>query len=345
MTVHTIAKNGAVTDRLGRPLRDLRISVTDRCNFRCRYCMPAEVYGGHYEFLPRTEILTYEEITRIARLFVRLGARKIRLTGGEPLVRARIERLVEMLASIEGLDDLAMTTNGYQLAGKARALKDAGLQRVTVSLDTLDDEIFGKMNGVGVGVKRILEGIEAADAAGLRPVKVDAVVQRGVNDHTIVDLARRFKGTGVIVRFIEYMDVGNLNGWKMDQVVPSREVIARIKEVFPIEPIEPNYFGEVAERWRYQDGTGEIGVISSVTQPFCRTCTRARLTPKGEVYTCLFGTQGKDLRGPMRAGASDDELLVLLHGVWLTRTDRYSEIRTSLTKPVGKKIEMYQIGG
>ncbi len=345
MPTKTADRTGTTLDRLGRPLHDLRISVTDRCNFRCTYCMPAEVYGERYEFLPKREILTYEEIARVARLFVRLGTRKIRLTGGEPLVREGLERLVALLAPIEGLEDLAVTTNGYLLAAKARALKDAGLQRITVSLDTLDDAIFGQMNGRGFGVQRVLEGIEAAREAGMTPVKVDAVVQRGVNDHTLAGLARHFKGTGVIVRFIEFMDVGNLNGWRLDQVVPSAEVVARINAVFPIEPAEPNYFGEVAERWRYRDGSGEIGVISSVTQPFCHSCTRARLSPKGEVYTCLFGTQGRDVRGPLRAGASDDDLLSLLSGVWAARTDRYSEIRASLTRPAGKKIEMYQIGG
>ncbi len=345
MTTTTAIKTGAVADRLGRPLHDLRISVTDRCNFRCTYCMPAEIYGERYEFLPKAEILTYEEIARLARLFVRLGVKKIRLTGGEPLVREGVERLVAMLAPIEGLEDLAMTTNGYLLAAKAQALKDAGLRRITVSLDTLDDEVFGRMNGRGYGVQRVLEGIEAADKAGLRPVKVDAVVQRGVNDHTLVDLARRFKGTGIIVRFIEFMDVGNINQWRSDLVAPSSEVIQRINAVFPVEPLEPSYYGEVAERWRYKDGSGEIGVISSVTQPFCAQCTRARLSPKGEVYTCLFGAQGRDVRGPLRAGASDDELLALLGGVWAARTDRYSEMRASLSKPAGRKIEMYQIGG
>ncbi|MBI3743309.1 MAG: GTP 3',8-cyclase MoaA [Chloroflexi bacterium] len=335
----------SVLDRMKRPLHDLRISVTDRCNFRCTYCMPAEVYGDRYEFLPKAEILTYEEIARVAQVFVRLGVRKIRLTGGEPLVREGVERLVAMLAQIEGVEDLAMTTNGYLLASKAQALKDAGLHRITVSLDTLDDEIFGRMNGRGFGVQRVLEGIEAAETAGLSPVKIDAVVQRGVNDQTVVDLARRFKSTGHIVRFIEYMDVGNVNGWSADKVVPSAEVVRHISEAFPAEPAEANYYGEVAERWRYLDGSGEFGVISSVTQPFCATCTRARLSPKGEVYTCLFGTQGRDLRGPLRSGASDAELERLLAGVWASRTDRYSEQRASLRKASGKKIEMYQIGG
>ena len=335
----------AVLDRMKRPIRDLRVSVTDRCNFRCTYCMPLEVFGERYEFLPKSEILTYEEIARLAVIFIGLGARKVRLTGGEPMVRDGIEKLVTLLAGIEGLEDLAMTTNGYLLAGKARSLKEAGLHRVTVSLDTLDDKIFGAMNGRGFGVARVLEGIDAAEAAGLGPIKIDAVVQRGVNDHTIVDLARHFKGTGQIVRFIEYMDVGNRNGWQLDHVVPSDEVVERINAEFPIEPVAPGYFGEVAQRYRYLDGSGEIGVISSVTQPFCGSCTRVRLSPQGEVYTCLFGTHGHDLRGPMRSGATDEELAGILTGVWSDRTDRYSEIRASLTEPVGKKIEMYQIGG
>ena len=335
----------AVTDRFRRPMRDLRISVTDRCNFRCTYCMPAEVFGVHYDFLPKSDLLTFEEIARVARTFVGLGVTKIRLTGGEPLVRNGLERLVAMLAEIEGLQDLAMTTNGYLLASRARQLKEAGLHRVTVSLDTLDDAIFGRMNGRGFSVGRVLEGIEAADAAGLHPIKIDAVVQKGVNDHTVVELARYFKGTGHIVRLIEYMDVGNLNGWKMEQVVPAAEVVARINAEFPLEPVEPNYPGEVAERYRYRDGSGEIGMITSVTQPFCATCTRARLSPKGELYTCLFGTHGRDLRGPLRSGATDEEIEALVAGVWRVRTDRYSEIRTSLTTPVGGKIEMYQIGG
>ena len=332
-------------DSLRRPLRDLRISVTDRCNFRCPYCMPAEIYGERYHFVPKSQILTYEEIARVARLFADLGARKIRLTGGEPLVRAGLENLVTLLARIDAIEDLAMTTNGYLLASKARALKQAGLQRVTVSLDSLDDEVFGRMNGRGFGVAKVLEGIEAAASAGLNPIKIDAVVQRGVNDHTVIDMVRRFKGTGHILRFIEYMDVGNLNEWQPDDVVPSSELKERIDAVFPIEPLEPNYFGEVAQRYRYRDGDGEIGFISSVTQPFCGSCTRARLSPEGEVYTCLFGTQGIDVRGPMRDGASDGDLRDLISGLWRTRGDRYSEIRASLKQPVGQKIEMYHIGG
>ena len=334
-----------VTDRLKRPMHDLRISVTDRCNFRCTYCMPKEIYGEAYEFTPKAELLTYEEIARLTRLFARHGVRKLRVTGGEPLVRAGLDSLIALLSRIEGIEDLTLTTNGYLLAAQARALKDAGLQRITVSLDSLDEEVFGKMNGQGLGVGRVLEGIEAAASVGLRPIKVNCVVQKGVNDHTIVDLARHFKGTGHIVRFIEYMDVGNLNGWKLDEVVPAAEVVARIGAELPLEPVDPNYFGEVAGRYRYLDGSGEIGVISSVTQPFCSTCTRARLSPQGQLYTCLFATTGRDLRGPLRDGATDDELSDIIAGVWRVRTDRYSEIRSSLTDSIGRKIEMYQIGG
>ena len=338
-------RRATVLDTLQRPLRDLRISVTDRCNFRCTYCMPAEIFGEAYRFLPKSEILSYEEIATAARAFARLGARKIRLTGGEPLVRDGVETLVAMLAGIDEIDDLAMTTNGYLLAPKARALKDAGLYRVTISLDSLDDEVFGRMNGRGFGVARVLEGIDAADAAGLRPVKIDAVVQRGVNDHTLVDLARHFKGSGHVARFIEYMDVGNINGWRLDDVVPSAEVLHRINEELPLEPLEPNYFGEVAQRYRYRDGDGEVGFISSVTQPFCGSCTRARLTPEGKLFTCLFGSEGVDLRGPLREGASEDDIEAVITGAWRRRADRYSEIRASLTRRGDRKIEMYQIGG
>jgi len=334
-----------VFDRLGRPLRDLRISVTDRCNFRCPYCMPAEVFGTRYKFLPKNEVLTYEEVARAARVFEGLGVRKIRLTGGEPLVRSDVERLVAMLAAIPGIDDLAMTTNGYLLAEHAERMAEAGLHRVTVSLDSLDDEVFGTMNGRGYGVANVIDGIAAAEAAGLHPIKIDAVVQRGVNDDGVVDLARRFKGTGHIVRFIEYMDVGNLNGWRSEDVVPASEILERIGAVFPIEPVSPNYFGEVARRWRYTDGDGEIGVITSVTAPFCGACTRARLSPEGKVFTCLFGTEGRDLRGPMRDGATDAELADIIGGTWRAREDRYSELRASLDEPVGPKVEMYHIGG
>ena len=338
---------GTVTDRLGRPVRDLRVSITDRCNFRCPYCMPAEIYGEKYEFLPKGELLTFEEITRLTRVFVDLGVTKVRLTGGEPLVRNGVERLVSLLAGIGGIKDLTLTTNGYSLAQKARALADAGLRRLTVSLDSLDDEVFKRMNGRGYSTERVLDGIRAAEEGGLHPIKLNAVVQRGLNDHTIVDLARHFKGTGHIVRFIEYMDVGNLNGWKLDQVVPAGEIFEKINAELPLEPMEPNYDGEVALRYRYQDGGGEIGIIASVTKPFCGDCTRARLSTDGKLYTCLFAGTGTDLRGPLRSGAGDDELMELITGVWQRREDRYSELRTHFTAMDNqqKKIEMYQIGG
>lgn len=331
-------------DRLGRPFRDLRISVTDRCNFRCSYCMPEQVYGEHYRFLPKGDLLTFEEIVRVARLMIGLGARKIRLTGGEPLVRQQIERLVEQLAALRGLQDLAMTTNGFLLAEKAAALRDAGLHRVTVSLDSLDDEVFRRMNGGRSGVAPVLEGIAAAERAGLTPIKINTVVQRGVNDHTLLDLARYCRERGYIARFIEYMDVGNLNGWRREDVVPAAEIVERIDAVWPLEPIPSNYPGEVANRFRYRDGGGEIGVIASVTQPFCGDCTRLRLSPEGQLYTCLFGTHGTDLRGPLRTGATDAELLDLITGVWRARADRYSELRAQLDTP-RTKVEMYHIGG
>lgn len=336
-----------ISDTLNRPLRDLRISVTDRCNFRCTYCMPAEIYGDGYKFLPRADLLTFEEITRIARLLVRQGVVKLRLTGGEPLVRQEIEQLVGMLAQIEGVDDIAMTTNAYFLPQKAQTLKDAGLQRVTVSLDTLDDAIFQQMNGRRASVQRVLEGIDAAEKAGLTPIKINAVVQRGVNDHTIPDLARYAKKRGWIVRFIEYMDVGNLNGWRMDHVVPADEIIARVAAEIPLIPIESNYHGEVAQRYGFEDGSGEIGVITSVTRPFCGACTRLRLSPEGSLYTCLFGTHGTNLRDVLRAGATDDDLEAVVRGVWGKRADRYSEIRTKLTEQERRerKVEMYHIGG
>ena len=343
----TNAKQTGVRDTFGRPVRDLRVSVTDRCNFRCPYCMPAEIYGERYEFLPRAELLSFEEIARLARIFVHLGGNKLRLTGGEPLVRNGVERLIALLAPLEGVQDLTLTTNGYLLAQQARGLKEAGLQRITVSVDSLDEDVFKMMNGRNYAVNRVLEGIEAAETAGLSPIKINAVVQRGVNDHTIVDLARHFKGTGHIVRFIEYMDVGNLNGWKLDQVVPAREIFESINAQMPLEPVEANYPGEVARRYRYLDGTGEIGIIASVTQPFCGDCTRARLSTDGKLFTCLFAGQGTDLRGPMREGATDDDLRDLVAGVWSRREDRYSELRTRFTRDENppKKIEMYQIGG
>ena len=341
----TATDRSLVTDTLGRPMRDLRVSVTDRCNFRCPYCMPAELFGERYQFLPKPELLTFEEIARLTRVLVKFGVTKVRLTGGEPLVRTDVELLVGMLAEIDGINDLTLTTNGFLLAQKAQALREAGLHRVTVSLDSLDDDVFKRMSGRGYITKRVLEGIRVAEEVGLRPIKINAVVQRGVNDHTIVELARHFKGTGHIVRFIEFMDVGSLNDWKLDRVVPSADVIERIDAVFPLEPVEPSYPGEVAERYRYKDGSGEIGVISSVTVPFCGDCTRARLSPEGKLVTCLFASVGFDLKDPLRAGATDEELEQMVERVWRARTDRYSEERTALTGPQPKKIEMYQIGG
>ncbi len=334
---------GAVVDTLARPLRDLRISVTDRCNFRCTYCMPKDVFGPDHKFLPRSEVLSFEEIVRLARIFKDHGVEKIRLTGGEPLLRRDIERLIEMLANVGDLD-LTLTTNGSLLARKARALRDAGLRRVTVSLDSLDDEVFRAMNDVDFPVARVLEGIDAAAEAGLAPIKINMVVQRGVNDHTIVGMARRFKGTGHIVRFIEFMDVGATNGWRMDDVVPSAEVVGRIDRELALEPADANYYGEVAERWRYRDGTGEIGVISSVTQAFCRTCTRARLSTDGMLYTCLFATAGYDLRTLVRGGGSDRDIHDAIGRIWRVRGDRYSELRTAETAQ-NRKIEMSYIGG
>ena len=336
-----------IRDRFGRPFRDLRVSVTDRCNFRCPYCMPAEIYGERYEFLPKAQLLTFEEITRLTRIMVRLGAVKVRLTGGEPLVRNDIEKLVAMLSQVEGIQDLTMTTNAYLLPQKAQALKDAGLHRVTISVDTLDDDIFKQMNGRGFGTQRVLEGVEAAERVGFSPIKINAVVQRGVNDHTIVELARYFKERGHIMRFIEYMDVGNRNGWRLDHVVPADEIVAMIDAEMPLEPIESSYRGEVALRYRYRDGGGEIGVIASVTRPFCGDCTRLRLSPEGSIYTCLFAGVGTDLRGPIRDGATDEELEAIISGTWDKRVDRYSEERSSMTEELRtqRKVEMYQIGG
>ena len=335
------------TDKFGRPLRDLRISVTDRCNFRCPYCMPAEIFGESYQFLPKADILTFEEITRLAGIFVEMGVNKLRITGGEPLLRTQLHELIAMLSAIPGAEDLTLTTNAYLLPQQARQLREAGLQRITVSLDTLDDEIFKKMNGRGFGVQRVLQGIEKADSVGLSPIKINSVVQKGVNDHTVADLARYFKGTGHIVRFIEYMDVGNRNGWKWDQVVPAAEIVRRIDAEMPLEPVDANYRGEVAQRYRYRDGQGEIGVIASVTQPFCGDCTRARLSTDGSIYTCLFASQGLSLRDHLRAGATDDDLQDLLRNLWGQRADRYSEERTELASSQNnrQKIEMYQIGG
>lgn len=331
-------------DRLARPLRDLRVSVTDRCNFRCRYCMPREVYGVDHPFLPRAEILDFEEIERVVRAAVRLGVRKVRLTGGEPLVRRNLEVLVGMLAAVEGVDDLTLTTNGSLLAARASALAAAGLHRVTVSLDALDDPTFSAMNDVGFPVARVLDGLAAAEAAGLGPIKVNAVVRRGVNEHAVVDLAERFRGTGITVRFIEFMDVGHTNGWRMDDVVPAAEIVAAIAARWPLEPVDPGYRGEVARRYRYRDGAGEVGIIASVTQPFCGDCTRARLSADGSVYTCLFATAGHDLRGLLRSGVSDEGLADALRGIWSGRGDRYSELRTLDTVEL-PKVEMSYIGG
>ncbi len=312
--------------------------------------MPVEVFGERYEFLPKPQILTFEEIERLARVFVTLGVRKLRLTGGEPLVRAELVRLVKLLARIEGIEDLALTTNGYLLSKYANALKEAGLKRITVSLDSLDDEVFKRMNGRDYTKDHVLRGIEAAEAAGLRPIKINCVVQRGVNDHTIVDLARHFKGTGHIVRYIEFMDVGNLNGWELSQVVSGREILGCINAELPVYPAEPGYRGEVASRYLYQDGSGEIGIIASVSTPFCGDCTRARLSTDGKLVTCLFAKSGEDLRGPMRSGATDETLRQLISRIWNGRVDRYSEERSANSDlggsaHTGRKIEMYQIGG
>jgi cyclic pyranopterin phosphate synthase len=332
-----------VNDALGRPLRDLRISVTDRCNFRCVYCMPKEVFGHDYRFLERAELLTFEEIERLARIFADLGVHKLRLTGGEPLVRKNLERLVAMLARIPGVD-LTLTTNGSLLAQKAQALKDAGLQRVTVSLDALDNQVFQAMNDVDFPVEKVLEGIAAAAAVGLTPIKVNMVVKRGMNDHCIVPMARYFRGAGHILRFIEYMDIGTTNGWRLNDVVSAAEIVERIDAEWPLEPVVPNYPGEVANRWRYRDGGGEIGVIASVTQAFCRDCTRARLSANGSLYTCLFAVRGYDLRRLLRAGAADAELAAAINRVWRVRDDRYSELRSEATVGL-PKIEMSFIGG
>ena len=330
-------------DTLGRPLHDLRISVTDRCNFRCTYCMPREVFGSAYQFLPRSAVLSFEEIVRLARIFKLQGVAKVRLTGGEPLLRKDLEQLVEMLAGIDGLE-LTLTTNASILARKARALKSAGLQRITVSLDSLDDRVFRAMNDADYPVASVLAGIDAAAAAGLAPIKINMVVKRGVNDHTVVDMARHFKGSGHIVRYIEFMDVGATNGWRMDDVIPSAEIVRRIDAEMPLEPIDPNYQGEVARRYRYQDGGGEIGVIASVTQPFCGDCTRARISADGALYTCLFATKGVDLRALLRSRSTDQEIINTLAGIWRVREDRYSEIRSSETIDL-PKVEMSYIGG
>jgi cyclic pyranopterin phosphate synthase len=343
MPEHT-PNSEAVRDQLNRPLRDLRISVTDRCNFRCPYCMPAEIFGEKYRFLAKGKVLTFEEIARLTRIIIRLGAVKLRLTGGEPLVRQNLDVLITQLSALEGAHDLALTTNGVLLPGMAHRLKDAGLQRVTVSLDSLDPQVFRRMSGERAEVDEVLRGIEAAASAGLTPLKINAVVQRGVNEHTIVELARWCKDRGYILRFIEFMDVGNLNHWQMEQVVPAREIAARIDAALPLEPLPRSYASETALRYRYRDGGGEIGIVASVTMPFCRDCSRMRLSTDGHMYTCLFAQQGVDLKTPLRAGMSDAELEALIRQTWMQRTDRYSEIRASLPAPV-EKIEMFYIGG
>jgi GTP 3',8-cyclase len=345
--VHDILGSKNPLDRRGRALHDLRISVMDRCNFRCPYCMPKERFHEHYRFLQSHERLSFEEIARLARLFASLGVRKLRLTGGEPLLRANLADLVGDLSAIPGIDDIALTTNGVLLAQHAVDLAANGLRRVTVSLDTLDAQVFARMSGGFAALDRVLAGIDAALAAGLAPLKVNAVIERGVNDHTALDLVEYFRGKPVIVRFIEFMDVGNRNAWRPEMVVPSRELAARIHARWPMHPVGENYRGEVARRWRFDDGAGEIGFISSVTQPFCGDCSRARLSSEGKFYTCLFATQGLDLRAALRSGASDADLLALMTGTWRARTDRYSELRDQGGREAAaeKKIEMYYIGG
>jgi len=332
-------------------MHDLRISVTDRCNFRCTYCMPREVYGRDFAFLPRAELLTFEEIARLARLFATLGVRKVRLTGGEPLLRRDLPLLVRMLKQIPGIDDLTLTTNGSLLARHARVLADAGLDRASVSLDSLDDAVFARMNDVGFPVSAVLEGIEAAAEAGLRPIKVNMVVRRGINEESILPMARYFRERGHVLRLIEYMDVGHTNGWRLDDVVPASEILARIDAEMPLVGLSPNYTGEVANRWAYRDGHGEVGVIASVSQPFCGDCSRARLTADGQLYTCLFASTGHDLRAPLRHGAADDELLAAVSAVWRARGDRYSELRSQATRELPilvsdpNRVEMSRIGG
>ncbi len=341
---------GLLIDRLGRPLRDLRISVTDRCNFRCSYCMPKEVFAKAYAFLPHSALLSFEEITRTARVFVAQGVRKLRLTGGEPLLRKNLERLVEMLAGLRTPDgqalDITLTTNGSLLARKARSLKDAGLQRVTVSLDALDDAVFKRMNDVDFPVAEVLRGIEQAQAVGLAPIKVNMVVKRGTNDHEVLSMARHFRHSGIVLRFIEYMDVGATNGWRMDEVLPSAQLIERLQQAHALQAIDPQVEGETAERWRYADGGGEIGVISSVTQAFCRDCNRARLSTEGKLFLCLFASAGHDLRALLRGGASDEQIAATLAAIWGRRSDRYSELRGAAAGDSGvHRVEMHYIGG
>jgi cyclic pyranopterin phosphate synthase len=334
----------APRDTLDRPLHDLRISVTDRCNFRCVYCMPRAVFGPDHAFLPRGEILSFEEIARLVAAFARLGVEKVRLTGGEPLVRRELPSLVRMLATVPGVRDLTLTTNGVLLPQHAEALADAGLHRVTISLDADDDDTFGRMNDARVPVAKVLAGIAAAEAVGLGPIKVNMVVKRGWNEHAILPMARRFRGTGRILRFIEYMDVGHSNGWRLDDVVTADEILATVGAAFPLEPMPPTHPGEVAERYRYADGSGEIGVIASVSRPFCGDCSRARISADGQLYTCLFATGGHDLRALVRAGSSDEELESVLRAIWTARDDRYSELRTEATSHL-PKVEMSYIGG
>jgi cyclic pyranopterin phosphate synthase len=331
-------------DQFGRSIEYLRISVTDRCNFRCVYCMPRELFGPDHAFLPRAQILDFEEIARVVRAAVPLGVHKLRLTGGEPLVRRNVAELVRMLGAIDGVDDLTLTTNGSLLATKAAALAEAGLSRVTVSLDALDDETFMRMNDARVPVSRVLDGIAAAERAGLTPIKVNAVIRRGLNEHAVLDLAQQFRGTGQIVRFIEYMDVGATNGWRLDDVVPAREILEQIDARWPLEPMDADYRGEVAQRYRYRDGAGEVGVISSVSQPFCGDCTRARLSADGRIYTCLFASSGHDVRAVLRSGQTDADLMAFLADVWQGRSDRYSELRT-LETAAQPRVEMSYIGG
>ncbi len=335
----------SVNDQFGRALRDLRISVTDRCNFRCCYCMPRDVFGTDFPFMDNSELLSFEEIERVSAVFARLGVKKVRLTGGEPLVRHGIEQLVERLVGVEGVEDVALTTNGSLLAAKAQSLRDAGLNRITVSLDSLDEPTFRAVSDVKIPLSRVIQGIAAAAAAGLSPVKVNTVVKRGMNDgKDILELAAFGREHGYVVRFIEFMDVGTTNGWRMDDVVSADDILGRINAVWPIEPLDPHYTGEVASRYRYLDGGGEVGVIASITRPFCRTCTRARISAKGELYTCLFSGAGHDLRALLRGGARDDELDQAIRGIWKARTDRYSAERTSETRGLAK-VEMSYIGG
>ncbi len=334
-------------DGFSRPMRDLRISVMDRCNFRCPYCMPRETYHDRYRFLGSHERLSFDEIVRLTRLFAQLGVRKLRLTGGEPLLRANLPDLIGDLTDVPGIEDVALTTNGVLLSRYASELKAAGLRRVTVSLDSLDAQVFARMSGGFGGVEEVLDGIEHARRAELTPIKINAVVQRGVNDHTVLDLVERFRGTGITVRFIEYMDVGNRNHWSAAVVVPAKELLARIAARWPLEPLEPGYRGEVARRYAFLDGQGEVGFISSVSQPFCGDCTRARLSSDGVLYTCLFAARGTSFRDALRGGASDDQLRELMRNVWLGRVDRYSERRALLRQAAGdeRKVEMFYIGG